>query len=175
MRKILITILGVALVATLLVAPALAGEPHFSSVTFKLGSLIANGSVSGLGKQDVTVILTASGIPETTCTNRGGTSAPGQNPARLGATDSDVLPGNDPLRKNGKSPFSTEAVPATTVPGTLGGCTNDNWTATIDFVYWTNATLTVVKTNDPSTVLQTQNYSCTTTKVPASVSCTPVP
>ena len=175
MRKILIAILGVALTATVLVAPALAGEPHFRSVTFKLGSLIADGSVVGIGKQDVTVILTASGIPETTCTNQGGNSAPGQNPARLGATDSQVLPGNDPLRKNGKSPFSTEAVPPATVPGTLGGCANDNWTAIVDFVYWTNATLTVVKTDDPGMVLEQQSYICTTTKSPASVSCTPVP
>jgi len=175
MRKILIALFGVGVVATLLVTTALAGEPHFSSVTFKLGSLIANGSIAGIGKQDVTVILTASGIPETTCTNQGGNVSPGQNPARLGATDSDVLPGNDPLRKNGKSPFSTEAVPPATVPGTVGGCANNNWTATVDFVYWTNATLTVVKTNDPGTVLQVQNYTCTTTKSPASVSCTPVP
>jgi hypothetical protein len=175
MRKILLALFGVLLVTLLVVLPALAGEPHFSSVRFSLGSLIADGTVAGLGKEDVTVILTASGIPETTCTNQGGNSAPGQNPARVSASDGDVLPGNDPLRKNGKSPFSTEAIPPTSLAGLVGGCANNNWTATINFVYWTQATLQVVKTSDPSTVLEVQNYKCTTTKLPASVTCTRIP
>jgi hypothetical protein len=55
--------------------------------------------------------------------------------------------------------------------GSTGGCPNDNWTATIDFVYWTDATITI-QSLDTEEVLLTQQYTCVTTRT--NVSCSPV-
>lgn len=182
MRKYLLRIL-IGLVAVFLIAvPLLAGGIHFSA-SFSLGSLIAKGDVAGLGTQDVLVVLTASGIPQVVCKNQGGNIAPGQKAPRVSAEGSQLLPGNDPLRKNGKAPFNTEASVDTSVPlpgpSTQYGCPNDGWTAYYSgFVFWDTAEIKV--TDDPfTTILASQNYSCVTTaatkKTPASVSCTPVP
>jgi len=76
--------------------------------------------------------------------------------------------------KNGTAPVDVKAEP--TLTGIQGGCPNDNWTANIDFVYWTNATITVTDpSTDPDTVLLQQNYTCVTTRDPDSVSCMLVP
>src|SRR5581483_3396856 len=102
--RVLIGILAVVLIST----PLFAAGIHFSA-NFNLGSLIAYGSVYGIGNTDVTSTLNASGIPQVICQNQGGNRAPGQNPPRVSAEGSDFLPGNDTARKNGKAPYSDEA------------------------------------------------------------------
>jgi hypothetical protein len=161
------------IISLLTTSASAGGSVKLSGVSFSLGSLIANGTLTGLGATDVKVVLDASGYPVVTCTNQGGNQAPGQNPPKVSATGLQSLLGTDPVRKNGKSPFGVEtADPAPFVNAVDAGCPNNNWTATIDFVFWTNATITV-KSLTTEAVLRTQDYTCTTTLT--TVSCTPVP
>jgi hypothetical protein len=172
-RKILSFICVAAIICLQVTSASAAGAVRLSNVTFSLGSLISNGTLTGLGYTDVFVELDASGVPVVTCTNQGGNQAPGQNPPKVSASGKTSLFGTDPVRKNGKSPFGVEtSEPAPFLTGTAGGCPNDNWTATIDFVYWTHATISVydLATGD---LLLTQDFVCTTTRT--SVTCVAVP
>jgi hypothetical protein len=176
MKKRILSILTVLLIATMMTSTVSAGgNVKFSgganSVEWTLGSLDAKGALI-LGNTDVIVVLEASGRPDVTCTNQGSNPAPGQNPPKLGATGSQDLPGENET-KNGKTPFDVKAIPPPTLPGSQGGCPNDNWIAHVDFVSWEDAKITV-KSLALDTILLVQNYTCTTTRYPApTVSCTP--
>ena len=177
MKKRILPLLSVLLILTLMVSPVSAGRGiGFSSVQFSLGSLIADGFVTGLGKTDVTVVLDATGErAEISCINNGGAIVPGQSSPKLEAVGIDNLAGNDASRKNGKAPFDTET--SDFIRWDAAGCPNSNWAGRIDFVFWTAATLTVhLGYNSPDgAILATQDYTCVTTRNPDSVSCTPVP
>jgi len=180
MKKRLFSLLSVLLMAMLVTSPVAAGRGiGFSSVTFSLGSLIADGFVTGLGRTDVTVVLDATGErAEVSCINNGGSVVPGHSSPKLQAVGIDNWAGNDASRKNGKAPFDTET--SDFLPWDAAGCPNSNWVGHIDFVYWTVATLTVhLGFNNPNgAILSTQDYSCVTTRDEngvGSVSCTPVP
>jgi hypothetical protein len=125
----------------------------------------------GLGNADVTIVLDASGIPAITCTNYGGNDVPGQSYPKVSAVGQQTLDGDDPIRKNGRSPFLTETDDPETIPWDEAGCPNSNWTAHIDFIFWTNATISVYDTAT-SVLLLTQNYTCATTRDPDTVSST---
>lgn len=177
MKRKILSLLSVLLVATLLTSPVSAGGGvGFSRVQFSLGSLIATGYVSGIGNTDVTVLLEAIGLPVVTCTNQSGNQSPGQNPPKVSASGQQFLPGNsDQQTKNGKTQFSgVETQDPETLPWDVAGCPNSNWTAHIDFILWTNATISVRDTATNGLLLE-QNYTCTTTRDPDSVSCTAVP
>ena len=198
MRRKFLSILSALLAAMLLTSTVFAGYIKLSNVTFSLGTdtstnsgglqlmallaaesgqssfptLNATGTMTGLGKDDVIVQLQASGFPEVTCTNQGGNQAPGQNPPKVSSVGDQYLDGDISETKNGKSPFNV-----TTDPADLGsldaiayGCPNDNWSAQIDFIYWTDATITVFDLGGNE--LQSQDYTCTTTLT--SVTCKPV-
>ncbi|MCK6540003.1 MAG: hypothetical protein L6Q26_08085 [Anaerolineales bacterium] len=171
MNKKLFTILAALMILTLSTSTVFAGGAvKLSGVTFSLGSLIASGFASGLGNTDVTIVLDASGIPAVVCTNYGGNDVPGQSYPKVSATGQQTLDGADPIRKNGKSPFFTETDDPETIPWDEAGCPNPNWTGRIDFIFWTNATISVYDTATGALLL-TQNYTCTTTRNPDSVSC----
>lgn len=198
MRRKFLSILSALLAAMLITSTVFAGYIKLSNVTFSLGTdtstnsgglqlmallaaesgqssfptLNATGTMTGLGKDDVIVQLQASGFPEVTCTNQGGNQAPGQNPPKVSSVGDQYLDGDISETKNGKSPFNV-----TTDPADLGsldaiayGCPNDNWSAQIDFIYWTDATITVFDLGGNE--LQSQDYTCTTTLT--SVTCKPV-
>lgn len=150
------------------------GEPHFlGGVIFSLGSLIANGALAGLGSTDVTVTLNATGVPVVSCSNKGGNQAPGQNPPKVSASGKQYLV-HSTYTKNGKTSFFVEtSSPAPFTSAQQAGCPNNNWTAQIVFVYWTNATITVSSTATGTVFIQ-QNYTCTTTRNPDTVSCSPI-
>jgi len=172
MKKKILSLLTVFLVVTLFTSTVSAGGAvKLSGVQFSLGSLIAKGFAGGLGNTDVTVVLDASGIPVITCTNHGGSDVPGQSSPKVSASGQQGLLGSDPLRKNGKSPFDVET-DESSVTWDQAGCPNPNWTARIDFIFWTNATISVHDTAT-NVLLTSQNYICTTTRFPATVSCTP--
>jgi hypothetical protein len=177
MKNKISSLLITTLLVLLMVSPVSAGPAiGLRSVQFSLGSLIASGYAIGLGNTDVTVVLNASGErADVFCVNNGGSIVPGHSSPKIDAVGIDTLAGNDANRKNGKAPFTTET--SDFIPWYLAGCPNANWVGQIDFVYWTEATLTVHQGfNNPSgSILATQSYTCVTTRDPDSVSCTPVP
>ena len=148
------------------------GNVGLKSVQFSLGSLDVTGTLTGLGgyRDGVQVDLTATGTPVVTCVSPGGKdSPPGQNPSQVSATATQYI---TQIFKNGTAPVAVSAEP--TLTGIQGGCTNNNWTARIDFVFWTHATIVVTDLSTDAVLLH-QDYSCVTTRNPDSVSCTPVP
>jgi hypothetical protein len=175
MKRKLFSFLAVLLAMVLATSTVAAGgNVKLSGVEFSLSSLVASGFASGLGNADVTVLLEAAGIPDVTCTNYGGTQAPGQNPANVSASGAQYLI-HENYTKNGRSPFSVETEePQPGLTAEQLGCPNNNWMASIDFVYWTEAVLSVYDTATGDLLAQ-QNYACVTTRYPASVSCTAVP
>lgn len=173
MNRKLYTIFTVLMIVMLTTSPALArGAIKLGNVTFELGSLIAKGYASGLGNTDVTIVLDASGIPAVTCTNNGDNDVPGQSYPKISASGRQELDG-DKIQKNGKAEFNTETVDPITLAWDEAGCPNSNWTARVDFIFWTDALISVYDTNT-NELLASQAYTCVTTRYPASVSCTPV-
>lgn len=170
MNKRILSIASVLLIAALAFSNAFAGSIKISGVTFSLGSLISNGTLSGVGNTNVTVVLDASGIPAITCINNGSNPVPGQSYPKVSAEGTQALKGGN-FTKNGKLLFGVETKPPAQLTWDQAGCPNSNWTAVITFVYWTNATITV---HDTATwlILAQQNYACTTTLT--SVTCTPI-
>lgn len=169
MKKKFLSILTVLVLVTLLTSTVSAGgNVGLGSVAFSLGSLVAEGTFTGLGgyKQGVAVELAASGDPVVTCTNQGGTQAPGQNPAKV-STTGDQFIGPQLITKKGTAPLDVTAE-AGPITGTQGGCPNDNWAAQIVFVYWTEATISVFDATTQELLLE-RSYDCKTTLT--SVSC----
>jgi hypothetical protein len=137
-------LLAVALTASVAEASSvhLKGGAH-AKPSFSDGGLFlsASGALSGLGNDDVLVSLSATGNVISTCTNFGGNAAPGQDPAPITLTGTQVIPKSE--IKNGTTPFG---VSTTSAPATIAGapdCANPNWTESIDDVAFTSATLTV--------------------------------
>jgi hypothetical protein len=123
-------------------------EPSFNDLGL---ALAATGALAGLGNGDVVVTLTARADVTSTCTNQGGTAAPGQNPGPLTVTGSEAIPEGE--IKNGTVGFAvTTNAPQTPIPG-APGCPNPNWTEDITDLAFTSATLTVQQ--PPPTVVLT--------------------
>jgi hypothetical protein len=173
MKKRILSLLSVFLVATLLTSPVSAGRGIGFSATFSLGSLIAKGFATGVGNTDVTFELKGIGPADITCINNGSNSVPGQSSPRVTATGTQNVLGSDPETKNGRTPFSTETDDPETVAWDVGGCPSPNWIGHVDFIYWKDATISIYAT-DTGDLLITRNYTCITTRFPATVSCTPV-
>ena len=165
--SILVTVFLVLAVTTSTASAG--GNVGLKSAVFTIGSLDLAGTLTGLGgyAEGVQANLTATGTPVVTCVSPGGKdSPPGQNPSQVTATATQNI---TQIFKNGTAPVSLSAEP--TLTGVQGGCSNNNWTARIDFVSWTHATF-VVTDLSTNAVLLWQEYSCVTTRFPASVTCT---
>lgn len=190
MKKRLFSLLTVLLVATIMTSTASAGgNVGLSKLQFSLGSqggtqimvsasqsfsfsLSVTGTLTGLGgyREGVTANILASGIPVVTCTNQGGNQAAGQNPSKLTASD-DQLIGLQDITKKGTAPLGVTAEPAP-ITGTQGGCPNDNWTAQIDNVLWTNGIISVRDTATNALLLE-RKFTCDPSlQTATSVSCT---
>jgi hypothetical protein len=170
MKKIF-SMLSVMLIVVFMTTPVSAGGAvKLSSVRFTLGSLIADGTLTGLGNTDVSVVLDASGIPAITCVNYGGNEVPGQSSPKVSASGNQLLDGDSPVRKNGKSPFGVETDDPETIPWDEAGCPNANWAGHVDFIFWTDATISIYDANTLVLLLK-HDYTCTTTLT--TVSCVP--
>jgi hypothetical protein len=139
------TLLGVV-AAVAVSSMALAANVHFKDgpvFTDEGTTLSASGALAGLGNKDVTITLTATGTADSiTCTNKGGKVAPGQNKPRVTTIGEQSIPVTE--IKNGNVSFDLEtAEPFVTAK--QAGCPNNNWTATVNDVDFTSATITVVQ------------------------------
>ncbi len=168
MRRTLTSILSALVAIGLSATAAFAGKVHINSISFSASSpLNASGTLAGLGNADIFVILEASGIGTATCTNKGGTEAPGQNPVEVDVMG--IAGISAELIDNGTTPFSVSTADPEPPTAKEAGCPNNNWTVTDFFVDWQSATLTVEDANTGE-ILLVADFTCTTT--PTDVSCT---
>ena len=174
MKKKFLSIIYAFLAALLITTSAGAGGAiKLSSATFSLGSLIAKGTLIGLGRAGTyLVVLKSSGPADISCINNGTNAVPGQSSPKISAIGQQLLSGNNGLLKNGKSDFDVETAPPAPVVWSDAGCPNSNWVGQVDFVYWNEATIIVIDTATTETLLE-KHFTCTTTRFPPTVSCTP--
>ena len=158
MKKRIYTLATVLLIAMLAISPVYAGGV---SIKVGLGSITADGTAWGFGK-DAVITISASGIPIVACYAPGNSNpAPGQNPPRVSGTDSQPSTDFD----LGKGKFGVHLEAEANVTGLSAkqlGCANNNWTAQVVFVKWDKAVISVV--NAKGDLQYQTNYSCVTTQ-----------
>jgi hypothetical protein len=171
MRRTALTLLPLLALASAITIIALAQNVHFKKGSPRFTdtgkTLCATGSLVGLGNGDVTITVSSTGAATSvTCTSPGGNEAPGQNPAPVNVTGAQVIPEDE--IKNGNVTFSVCTAQPTLGTPKQSGCPNNNWTATLTDVQFSNATVTVEQNGQ--TVLQ-QSFSCSGGN--GSLSCSP--
>ena len=135
----------VALLAVMgaFVTSAYAANPHFIgdvAFTDQGETLLAEGSIAGLGNDDTVIFITATGTPTVTCTNPSGSNQPpGQNPADITVAGGEEVPEGDVT--NGRLDFSVATAEPQDPSGRAAGCPSNKWTAQITDVDFSSATL----------------------------------
>jgi hypothetical protein len=140
MKKLLVVILAACALAFIPSAAQAAITFHAGPTFTDEGTTLnVTGNVSGLGNENLTVVLDATGTGAVTCANPAGNVAPGQDTAvNASGSQSDIEV------KNGRTSFDvTTAEPPAPNPAVV--CPNRKWTATITDVDFTSATLTFIQ------------------------------
>ena len=144
MRRSLLSVTGIALLLTVALPAVFAANVHFiGSPTFTDNGLTlsATGKLAGIGNQDLTVRIIADGVASTMCTNPGGQQAPGIN-KKVRTVGTQFIPVMS-FDKNGNVTFNVTTALPTQLTAKQAGCPNNNWTATITDVDFSQATIEV--------------------------------
>ncbi|HET6315515.1 MAG TPA: hypothetical protein VFG86_03580 [Chloroflexota bacterium] len=104
-------------------------------------TLTAAGELAGLGNADVVITLSAEGDASALCRNRGGNIAPGQNKIPVLVTATQTVLAEE--IKNGTTPYVLTTDGPEQPTAAQAGCPNGNWTAEINDVVFTSATISV--------------------------------
>ena len=179
-KKLSLVLLTVLLVSSIVTGVAIAGGWGGS---WGVGSLIFNGYFAGLGNNDVDVKLSTTGTVVAICQNKGGNTAPGQNPVTVNITETATWTTADNGRADGSVETDPPTIANTPAPsGKDAGCPNNNWTVVGYDASTTNyktANLLVTEVGNPSHVFFNLNFTCVTSFNAAgqhtAVSCTYVP
>ncbi len=152
MRRILLIAFSVLVAVGLTASAAFASSPHFKSGsptctiagTASAPTVTCSGSVTGLGNENLSIDVAATGAGSYTCFNNGGNSAPGQNQVTASGSSSTPVPAS--AAKNGNLTFTTNAATLTapsTISGTAAGCPNGNWQGRLSSISVSSITLTI--------------------------------
>ena len=144
MRRTTITLLTLLAVASIAVMAVWASSVHYKkgpTVSDNGLTATATGTIAGLGNGDVIVTLSfPNATGTTTCTNPGGNTARGQNPAVPAATSGSVAIDNP---KNGTLSFTVTTTPPPNPTPQAAGCPNGNWSAAFNDLTFGTGTLTI--------------------------------
>ena len=143
MKRYYIAFATAAAAALTFAAVAFAQSGHFvgTPTCTDAGTTVScSGKVAGLGGTTFEIRVSATGTASVTCTNPAGNVAPGQS---FTATETGSG-GPQPTPRNGSVSFSV----STTAPvAPAGSCPNSKWTATVNDVSFTTATITLLEDN----------------------------
>ncbi len=147
MRRLSMLVMAASAVTLLAPTAALAANVHFvSGPTFTDNgiTLTTTGKLAGIGNDDLKVTVSVKGVAtEITCTNPGGNQAPGQNKPGVTASGTQTITRDE--IKNGSVRINVTTLEPAQLTPKQAGCPNNRWTAEIDDVDFTRATITVVQ------------------------------
>jgi hypothetical protein len=143
MQRSIATVAAVAFLSTAALAASVHFKPRSPVFTDQGVVLLMQGTLTGLGNGDITVMLSASAGANTTCTNQGGNQAPGQNPGDVTVAGVQIIPDNQ--IKNGNVSLNVSTQPPAVPTFEQAGCPSKNWTAAITDLDFTTATVVVVQ------------------------------
>lgn len=145
--------------------------PPAGTVTFdSFKALASGGKLAGLGPDDVTVEVVATGkAANVVCSNSGGNTVPGQ-PQEFKASGLVEIP-SELFTKNGSTEFGVKTNTPVLTPEQVGCPQDHNWSATAQTVLWNGpVTVTAFQAGNPPVVAA---FNCSMSN-PNDLTCTRV-